>query len=241
MFMNLVHRSYEKEILDDPSVPFEEIRRNMEELDTINTWLGGHAINFMGLSQLIKSTKPGSQLHICEIGCGGGHNLLAISKWLAKKKISARLTGIDINEHCIQVASTLMKPPQAEFIVSDYRDVIFINKPHIIFSSLFCHHFNDEELIEIFHWKKNNSELGFFMNDLHRHRLAYESIRLITRAFSKSRLVKNDAPVSVTRGFRRPELTHALTALNIHDYSLQWKWAFRWLLTCNTKSKPERD
>ena len=78
---------------------------------------------------------------------------------------------------------------------------------------------------------KNECELGFFINDLHRHFLAYHSIRLLTRAFSKSRLVKNDAPISVTRGFSRIDWSNILAAAGLEDYELRWKWAFRWLLT----------
>ena len=41
-------RSYEKEILDQDSIPFADIERNMRELDRINTWLGGHRISILG-------------------------------------------------------------------------------------------------------------------------------------------------------------------------------------------------
>jgi hypothetical protein len=77
---------------------------------------------------------------------------------------------------------------------------------------------------------KNNSTLGFFVNDLHRHPLAYYSINLLTSIFSKSYLVKNDAPLSVARGFKKNELEDVLQQSSITHYQLKWKWAFRWLL-----------
>ena len=79
-------------------------------------------------------------------------------------------------------------------------------------------------------WMKNNSTLGFFVNDLHRHPLAYHSIKLITSLFSKSYLVKNDAPLSVARGFKKDELIEILQQSSIIHYQLKWMWAFRWLL-----------
>jgi hypothetical protein len=68
------------------------------------------------------------------------------------------------------------------------------------------------------------------INDLHRHPLAYYSIKWITRLFSGSYLVKNDAPLSVLRAFRKPELEEILDKCNIKKYALRWQWAFRWQL-----------
>jgi hypothetical protein len=92
-------------------------------------------------------------------------------------------------------------------------------------------------MIHILKWMKQNSRIGFFINDLHRHSLAYHSIRLLTRLFSKSYLVKNDAPISVTRGFKKNELENFLINAGIADYTIQWKWAFRWLVTSTNKRK----
>src|SRR5262245_53068237 len=113
----------------------------MQELNFINTYLGGHAITISGLKQLAGKQ---SSLSICEIGCGGGDNLLAIQKWCARKGIQTTLTGIDINPFCIEVARQQLAGLNHQLIVSDYRDARLPEQPDIIFSSLFCHHFTDE-------------------------------------------------------------------------------------------------
>ena len=85
-------------------------------------------------------------------------------------------------------------------------------------------------MIEILKWMKTQSKIGFFINDLHRHMLAYFSIKMLTALFSKSYLVKNDAPLSVRRGFRKNEIKFYLSAAGNAAYSIEWKWAFRWLI-----------
>lgn len=226
-------RSYRPELLDDPAIPFQDIRRNMQELNFINTWLGGHGITLQGVKALT-AKKPA--VNICEIGCGGGDNLIAIRKWLRKKNISASFTGIDINPHCIEVARTQLveldtsKENSYKLIASDYKDVYFDEKPDIIFSSLFCHHFTDEALVQQLTWMYTNAKLGFFINDLHRHPAAYYSIKWLTAAFSRSYLVKNDAPLSVARGFSKKEWLQLLDKAGITNFSIHWKWAFRWLI-----------
>jgi hypothetical protein len=104
-------------------------------------------------------------------------------------------------------------------------------KPHIIFSSLFCHHFKDEELVFMLRWMQGNTSTGFFINDLHRHPLAYHSIKLLTGIFSKSHMVKNDAPLSVQRGFVRRDWERFFKAAGLSHYKCSWKWAFRWLVS----------
>lgn len=228
-------RSYQKELLDRDDIPFRDIERNMKELDFINRHLGGHDITLDGVVALIKDNAIfNKQLAIVEIGCGGGDNLRAIKQWAAYIKLPVKLCGIDINEECIAYASEQKGNESIQFIWSDYRRVKPDHKPDIIFSSLFCHHFTDEELVAQLQWMEKNSEIGFFINDLHRHPLAYFSIKILAAVFSRSYLVKNDAPLSVKRGFTKKDWEALFSSAGIYHYQCKWRWAFRWLVTCNT-------
>lgn len=229
--MDLSKRSYQTELLDRDDIPFSDIERNMYELNIINKYLGGHAITIAGLKALISTNPAGKEMVICEMGSGGGDNLRAIDLWCKKNQVQASFIGIDINHDCIQVARTTCKDLKAEFIYSDFRKVRFEKKPDILFSSLFCHHFTNHEIVSMLVWMKENSVTGFFINDLHRNALAYHSIRLLSRLFSKSYLVKNDAPLSVARGFSGSEWRTLLNNARISNYSIRWKWAFRWLIS----------
>ena len=242
--MNFSQRSYQQELLDRNDIPFEDIKQNMKELDFINAKLGGHKITLHGLRTMMKKLDTGNgAVSILEIGCGGGDNLRVIKNYCRRRNIRVQLSGVDINPHCIEFARSRQENESIEFYNSDYKLLRLDKKPDIIFNSLFCHHFNDEEVMHIFSWMKENSRIGFFVNDLHRHPLAYYSIKSLTRFFSKSYLVKNDAPLSVLRGFKRDELEMfyaqclpAGQAGSILNAQLRWKWAFRWLLIFQHKS-----
>jgi 2-polyprenyl-3-methyl-5-hydroxy-6-metoxy-1,4-benzoquinol methylase len=223
---NLTNRSYTKELLDADNIPFEDIKRNMQELNTINTLLGGHAITLDGVKAFTKENKT---LHICEIGCGGGDNLKAISKI---KNIHFTFTGIDLKNECIDFAKEQYASLDVHWIGSDYSKVNFETRPDVIFSSLFCHHFTEEQLVFILQWMKTNSTKGLFINDLQRNILAHYLIKWLTKLFSKSYLVKNDAPLSVARGFHKKEWVAIFEKAGITNYSIQWKWAFRYLIIC---------
>ena len=221
-------RSNQTELIDRKDIPFVEIRQNLKELDFINTHLGGHTITTEGFEKLAGDKKD---ISVCEIGCGGGDNLNAIYRCCSKKNMHLKLIGVDINPYCVDYARKNTPVDHNNFIISDYKDVDFGNdKPGIIFTSLFCHHFSDEELITMLQWMRSNSNPGFFINDLHRHPVAYYFIKLTTALFSRSRLVKNDAPVSVSKGFIKKEWKSILDKAGITGYSIQWKWAFRHLI-----------
>ena len=213
-----------------PDIPFADIRQNMRELDTINTLLGGHRITVKGLQAILNGRPKEQTYNVLEIGCGDGNNLRVLQKWAAKKGYQLQLTGVDYNKACIEYAKELEVNEGIHFICSDYRDVQLQKKPHIIFSSLFCHHFGNDDLVVQLGWMRSNAITGFFINDLHRHPFAYHSIGVLTKLFSKSYLVKNDAPLSVMRGFKKNEWHQLLQLADIAPAGCRWMWAFRWLI-----------
>ena len=226
--INLRQRSYQKELMDGNDIPFEAMAQTLKELNIVNTRLGGHAITISGVRHLIKDKE---KVSICEIGCGGGDNLFAIYKYCLKKNIPASFIGIDINPECIAFAKQQYTQLPCQWICSDYALVNFENdRPDIIFSSLFCHHFTNEELVAMLKWQQQNSRKGFFINDLHRHWLAYYLIKYITKFFSKSYLVKNDACLSVARSFTTEDWNQLFQQAGIKQYTINWRWAFRFLV-----------
>ena len=233
--INLRQRSYQKELMDGDNISFDAMAQTLKELNIINTRLGGHAITLKGVKELRNGT---SSLTICEIGCGGGDNLSAIYKYCTKKNIPVNFIGIDMNIECIAFAKQQYPNLPCQWICSDYEKVNFGgNKPGIIFSSLFCHHFTDEQLTRMLQWLQQNSCQGFFINDLQRHSLAYYLIKYITKFFSKSYLVKNDACLSVARSFRKKDWHQLFHQAGIEKYSINWKWAFRWLVIAEKNNK----
>ena len=224
--INLKQRSDKKEILDADDLPFEDIKICMKELNSINTLLGGHAITIKGINHFSENIKD--KITICEIGCGGGDNLKAISK----NYHNASFIGIDLKNTCINFAEKQYPELKADWITSDYSKVSFITQPDVIFSSLFCHHFTDEQLVFMLQWMQSNSTKGFFINDLQRSPLAYYLIKVLTAIFSKSYMVKNDGPISVSRSFRKKDWQLLFSKAGINNYSIKWKWAFRYLVVC---------
>ncbi|OYU93354.1 MAG: SAM-dependent methyltransferase [Bacteroidetes bacterium B1(2017)] len=215
-------KSHQKELLDAEEIPEPDLIQNLKELKFINTFLGGHDVIKKGLKKFGKESYK-----ILEIGSGGGDNLMMLKKHFPENDYA----GLDIKEVCITYSESL--DSQINWIKEDYKKHQ-PDKPYdLIFNSLFCHHFDDDALIEMLIWMNKNSKKGFFIGDLHRHWLAYYSIKFLTKLFSKSYLVKNDAPISVQRGFTKKEWVILLKKAGIENYKITWCWAFRHLIMVN--------
>ncbi len=216
--------------MDDLTLSGEELRRNLEELEVINQWLGGYKVVLHALNQL--QIPDNHTLHIADIGCGGGDTLKSIANWARRKNINVELEGIDANDFMVQYARKHCAAyPEISITQHDVFSESFAQQRYdVIVCSLFCHHFTDAQLTHMFRQLYNQTNFKVIINDLHRHWLAYYSIKYITAVFSGSRLVKNDAPLSVWRAFKRKELQQLMKQAGIKNYSLKWMWAFRWQL-----------
>jgi 2-polyprenyl-3-methyl-5-hydroxy-6-metoxy-1,4-benzoquinol methylase len=155
---------------------------------------------------------------------------------VARENRRAVLTGFDANPSIIEYA----KSHSATFSnislqsVNVFSEAFQKQKFDIVLSTLFMHHFTDEELILLLSSLKQQAEY-IIINDIHRHPLAYHSIKLLTQLFSRSAMVKYDAPLSVIRSFTKNELRNILHKAGITSFSLTWKWAFRWQLIIHTR------
>ena len=226
-------RSEEEELMDDLQLSNEDLRRNLDELETINSWLGGYKVVLHALEKLLPELrKLNPPVTLADVGCGGGDILREIARWSGKRKLAMELTGVDANSFMLDYAEPkCRKFPQIRLQQHNIFSPEFQRQRFdILTCSLFCHHFPDRELVKLLRQLYNQANVAVIINDLHRHPLAYYSIKGLTSLFSNSYLVKNDAPLSVLRAFRKPELEAILAAAGITNYKLKWCWAFRWQL-----------
>jgi len=221
-------RSYEKEQMDDLACSGEELTQTLRELKTVNKWLGGNYVTTSGLTYFLKE-RPKETYKIADIGCGGGDMIRVMFDWSKNQSASFFFEGIDANPNIIALARKRNHLPQTKYVVQNIFDESFTKeKVDISTCTLFTHHFTDLELVNLLKALKKKSEIGIIINDLHRHPLAYYSIKWITHFFSDSPMVKNDAPLSVLRSFKRKDWQRIFEAAEIKNFSIKWNWAFRW-------------
>jgi len=232
MAINFSNRSSTIEIMDDLACDGEVVFQTLRELDVINQWLGGNAVTIEALKNSWKILPKEKIITIVDLGCGSGEMLRIISKLAERENRKVKLIGFDANPHIVDYARNHSKGfSNISFDTTNVFSKDFEGqKFDFVLATLFMHHFNENELIDLFTTLKNQTRSAIIINDIHRHPLAYYSIKLLTQLFSRSAMVRFDAPLSVLRAFKKHELSEVMKKISMNDYQLKWKWAFRWQL-----------
>ena len=161
-----------------------------------------------------------------DVGAGGSD----LPRALAPIGRQFEITALDVNPRVSNFARKHGRPITS--VVGSAHALPFDEKSFdIAHVSLFLHHCTDEEAGTLLNNLSRIARYGIIINDLHRHAIAYVSISLLTRIFSRSALVRHDAPVSVLRGFLRSELAALVPARLQPAVSISWHWAFRWCVS----------
>lgn len=226
----LAQRSDEIEIMDNLDCDGEVVHQTLRELEVINSWLGGNAVTLNALDKFLKDQSKSERYSIADLGCGSGDMLRLISHFGKKNGYQFDLTGIDANPNIVAFARARNDDmPEIQFDTMNIFSPEFETKKYdIVLGTLFFHHFSTEELISFFSSLRGHVRKALIINDIHRHAFAFHSIKILTRIFSKSAMVKYDAPLSVRRAFRKHEIEYILDSAGYKTYQIRWKWAFRW-------------
>lgn len=215
------------EILDAPSAA--SILRTLE---TINAWLGGVHATLYHVRRFSRSWKPGETVRFIDWGTGGADLPRALVRWGRQQGFKFEVVGIDSNpivldyarEACrgypeitlveavipaeagIQAwtpglhtsgdpARRLCGGPAFAGVTYDYA-----------LSSLCLHHLTNPQIVALLQESDQIARRGIIMNDLKRSVRAWMWIWALTRLGRAHPIVQNDAPLSVRRAFRAPEL-----------------------------------
>ncbi len=181
------------------------------------------------LAWLAKASKGRDRFSLVDVGFGHGDMLRAIARGARRRGQTVTLTGIDLNPRSAPVARAATDPGLGiRYLTGDAADLDFV--PDFIISSLVAHHMTDAELIGFIAWMEATATRGWFINDLHRHRLAWIGFRLLAGLLRWHPVVRHDGALSVRRAFVRRDWDRILTAAGVSPQAvtIRWHLPFRW-------------
>jgi 2-polyprenyl-3-methyl-5-hydroxy-6-metoxy-1,4-benzoquinol methylase len=230
MLVDTTFRSTAPEIMDNFQMEGEILRDALDKIASINQLLGGNKVTLEGVKTLIKGQPENNIIRIVDLGCGNGDMLRTLAKYADQQNLKFMLTGIDANDFTIRHACSLsVDYPNISYACTD----IFNERDtpldyDIILCTLTLHHFKDEEIVSLLGRFKNSAKLGFVINDLQRSVIAYYLFRALCFVFRLNDMSREDGLVSILRGFKKADLLLFTKKLNIKNYIIRWKWAFRY-------------
>lgn len=236
-------RTDEDELMDDFSITDIRLTSALEQLRWVNQLLGGYSSAMEILKPLIQSSHT-TPIRILDLGTGIADFPEVIVCWAAKHAPESQISivAVDANpvtaDYARATLTQRLPPNLATHIQVEVADALALpygeDSFDVVMASMFLHHFAEENAIAIVNSMQRIAKNGIIINDLQRHPLAYAGIYSLTRILRASTMMQNDGPLSVLRGFQRTELKAIAQGAGLQDFSLKWRWAFRWLLTTVT-------
>ncbi|KAA6438458.1 methyltransferase domain-containing protein [Dyadobacter flavalbus] len=230
MIINTTRRSNKAEIMDDFSMEGEILRDALDKIANINQLLGGNKVTLQGVKLLTKDLDAGKVLTIADFGCGNGDMLRMLADFGRKQGLKMKLIGIDANDFTVHYARSLSTA--YENISYQCSDIFSEHSPEneydIILCTLTLHHFSDQDIEQLISGSLSKAKIGFVVNDLHRSSIAYYLFKALCLVFGLNEMSEKDGLISILRGFKKEDLERFSKKFRFKNYSIKWKWAFRY-------------
>ena len=222
-------RNLRDELLDLDEAPYEEVQDSLQDVATVNRYLSGYRVLLQHMEPILKSHKANYPFRVMDAATGSADQPVALVKLARRIRVPIHITAIDINAKMLKLAhKEIACYPEIQLLQCDILNLPFReNAFDLVINSLSLHHFSWEKAVIILRAIYNVGRLGIVVNDLHRSRVAHAAIFILTRIFTRNRLTRYDAPVSVMNAFTPKEFCELAQQAKIDPYEIHRHFPYR--------------
>ena len=209
-------RAQLSELMDGPCTR-EQLRACLRDLARVNRLVLAYRplLAWLNSFRFSSSAEP---LRILDVGSGYGDGLRRIERWAHKRGIAVELTGLDMNPDSTAIAAEAGPPEcRIQWVSGDVFSYSPQRPPHLVVSSLFTHHLADADVVRFLRWMEQNTEMGWFINDLSRAPIPYHLFRIFSKLAGFHPFVQHDGPVSIARSFVPEDWRGLCAAAGLND------------------------
>jgi SAM-dependent methyltransferase len=222
-------RSEQPERMDDRAIVGPELTEALRQLRLINRLLAAWLPTIEGVERLWRAAGRPRTLTVLDVGAGSGDISGHLLRWARRRGVALHLVLADIHPAtCAQAAAFHRDAPGVSVLCADVLRLPV--QVDIVTAALFLHHFPTAELPAVLGAMARAARAGVVVNDLQRSVWAWLGIWLATRLFSRNRMIRSDAPLSVRRGFRAAELRALRRSMGLGGLRWWWRPLFRYLM-----------
>jgi 2-polyprenyl-3-methyl-5-hydroxy-6-metoxy-1,4-benzoquinol methylase len=150
------------------------------------------------------------------------------------------VTAID-REPAVAAVAAAEGPASASLrlVCADARRLPFAERSFdVVTASLFLHHFEHREIVQLLHGFALLARHAVVINDLRRHLVPWLFIWVASRVSLRHPMYVHDAPLSVLRGFTRGELARLARECGPAGFELLRRLPYRLVLTLRVEEAP---
>jgi 2-polyprenyl-3-methyl-5-hydroxy-6-metoxy-1,4-benzoquinol methylase len=220
-------RSTELEQMEAPGIAETTLVDVLNDLSRANTLTFARPATLGWLAGATKGLPRGAAFTLLDVGYGQGDMLRAIWRWAKRRGLQPRLTGVDLSPWSASAAGAATDPAWGiRYVTGDVFEYAPPEPTDFVVSSLVAHHMPDDVLVRFIDWMEANARRGWFINDLHRHPLAYYGYWVLSRATLLHPMVRHDGLVSVTRAFTKDDWERLLAKTGVPREAIELAWRF---------------
>ncbi len=239
MALDFSQRNELSELMDAEDTDFATFRECLVDLTKVNRLTLAYRPTLSFFKRLAASgALPRHRaVSVVDVGSGSGDMLRRIDRWATAHGYKFDLVGIDLNPWSAKTAAQLTQEhPRLRFVTANIFDYQPAAPIDIVISSLFTHHLDNEAVVKFLRWMEANARIGWFINDLQRHPIAYHAFKHASHALSFHHFVQHDGPVSIARAFSDADWQNLLRAADIAGAHVKAYMPFR---LCVSQFKPK--
>jgi hypothetical protein len=230
-----------EELLDGPLDDAAALRGNLRDLARVNRRLGGARLSVQAIEALAGDRRG---LVILDVGTGGADIPLALLDHAARHGLDWRVTGVDSRPEvlaaAVELEPRLTATPGLTLHVGDGRRLAGADgSVDIAHGSLVVHHLDPGGVHALLLEMTRVARVGIVVNDLVRGWPFWVGAWTLTRATTRNRFTRTDAPLSVARAYTRDEVRAMLARAGLREVAAVGGFAgHRWAVAAVRSSDP---
>jgi 2-polyprenyl-3-methyl-5-hydroxy-6-metoxy-1,4-benzoquinol methylase len=215
----------------------DQALHGLRRINAISGTVGSLFTPIQALAATLGHIRP---LRVLDVACGGGDNTIALAGRCRRNGLAVQVDGCDRSEQAVAIARrhAAGTPLGTSFFKADVLVDALPADYDVMVCSLFLHHLEDADAIELLRRLGQSSRYLVLVNDLIRSPLGYGLAWAGCRLLSRSPIVHFDGPVSVQGAFRMDEALDLAARAGLGGARVHRSWPERFLLSWRRPDGP---
>jgi 2-polyprenyl-3-methyl-5-hydroxy-6-metoxy-1,4-benzoquinol methylase len=226
--------------MDQPGIDPDAHAQALQGLKRINALSAAVGSLYAAVRPLARGRDGGQPLRVLDLACGGGDNSISLARRGRRDGLALRIDGCDLSPRAVAIASRQAAEAglDGRFFQADVLRDPLPEDYHVILCSLFLHHLDDGEAVDLLRRMGQASRAMVLVNDLIRSPLGYGLAWVGCRLLSRSPIVHFDGPVSVQGAFRLEEVLDLAQRAGLSGARIRRCWPERYTLSWRRPASP---